>query len=213
MKAQILLLALLVSGCSSVSRDLAFNATNQNALALVVADGMPINGSNGYSFHLARVDLATRSFAKDQKYINFSGMGPIEGDEFQRGDLKTTLRFGGAAVPAGDWVVVSRSDSEALGTLRRLNVNCFTLGTSVYRFVPGRVNLVRMGHVGAAPAASDEEQGQLARKVLATYQSVSAQMVEAEVVGMITFGTGKGMLGDRNCFPKGSFEFTPARAN
>ena len=69
----------VVASCTTVSRDMVFQSAPDTAFALVVADGMTINGSESYDFNFQRVDLQASQFLQDRFTVTFSGMGPIEG--------------------------------------------------------------------------------------------------------------------------------------
>src|SRR6185312_10843685 len=98
---------LLVAGCSSVHRDMAFPDKGGKAFVLLAADGM---SSGGYSFLFRRIDVERGKPLDDGFAVFFDGMA-LGGDEFAKPEGVTALtRFGGRAVPAGDYALMGRID-------------------------------------------------------------------------------------------------------
>jgi hypothetical protein len=200
LRALACVLATMVAGCSTVSRDMAFDTAGGAALALVAADGMIANGSQSYSFTFQRMGTGQQAFLPDIFSINFSGLGPIEGNEFKKPEqLHTTLRFGGLAVPPGEYALISRIDSASYGMSNSTVVNCFSEGAAVFRIHKGRVNIIPAGHVkGAGSIDGAIVQPQVAT-VLAGYPNITAPIAFADIVGSTKFKTGKNILGGELC--------------
>jgi phage tail tape-measure protein len=122
------------------------------------------------------------------------------------------MRFGGKPLPAGNWALISRSDSQSTGNFTNVMVNCYALGTRVVRVEPGVVNLISVGAVGGGRgAAGDAEVVDQARQVLAGYPGIAAPVKPVVEVGTVGFATGKGLLGQKNCQITEAGRFVPAK--
>jgi hypothetical protein len=195
------LAAASVSACSTISKETAYDGSPTGAFAVVVADGMVVNGSQSYSFGFQRIDLDKQAFLPDLYYVQFSGMPALEGNEFKKPDsLSTTLRFGGRAVLPGDYALIARTDLAAYGYSSSTQVNCFSKGTTVFRIRAGHVNLIDAGHVREAASADRVTLEKQAAVVLSAYPKISAPTAIAEPVGRVAFATGqKNFLGVEVC--------------
>jgi hypothetical protein len=201
----------VVAGCPTVSRDMVFQSAPDTAFALVVADGMTINGSESYDFNFQRVDLQASQFLQDRFTVTFSGMGPIEGNEFRKPEgMETTLRFGGRSAPPGAYALVSRVDRASYGPSTSTRVNCFSLGATVFDVRAGAVNLIPGGNV-RRPAPTLRPDPEQAADVLRGYPGVTAPIAPTEVLGGVTFATGRSAFGAETCNPSGALTFTPVR--
>src|SRR5689334_21591812 len=132
----------IVSGCSTISRETAYDGSAGGAFALVAADGMVANGSQTYLFGFQRIDLDKQTFLPEMFSVEFSALGTLGGNEFKKPDtLQTTLRFGGKPTVPGDYALVTRTDMASYGYSNSTQVNCFSKGTTVFRIREGRVNV------------------------------------------------------------------------
>lgn len=206
------LTAFLVVGCSSVHRDTAFSEKSDKAFVLLAADGMPVTGSLSYSFAFQRVDLARAVVLDSYVTISFDGMA-LGGDEFSKPDsMKTLVRFGGRAVPAGDYALMGRFDTATYGTFVQNTINCFSLGAAVFHLEPGRIAVVAAGNVrGRGPIDVSALPAQIGQ-VLGGYPQMTAPVAVALPAGVVTFKTGKSLLGTEVCQMQDGFSFTPRMA-
>ena len=200
---------LLVAGCSSVHRDTEFSEKSDKAFVLLAADGMPVTGSLGYSFAFQRVDLAKAVALDSYITISFDGMA-LGGDEFSKpDDMKSLVRFGGRAVPAGDYALMGRFDTATYGTFVQNTVNCFSLGAAVFHLEPGRIAVVAAGNVRAREPIDAASLPAQIGKVLGGYPKMTAPVTVAPPSGIVTFKTGKSLLGAEICQMQDGFSFTP----
>lgn len=212
MKRQLLVLlaALALAGCNSVTRDIAFDGKSEAAFALLAADGMPVTGSQSFQFFFQKVDLSTSTFSKDGFSILFDGMGTIGGDEFSKPDhLKTTLRYGGKAVPAGDYALFSRNDYASYGMSNSTLVNCYSLGSLVLRLRPGTINIIAVGSVRDRATVEPLKIDSQVTDVLAGYHNMSAPTALAVPIGSLSFETKRNIFGSEICQSAGAFHFIP----
>lgn len=199
-----------VSACSTISRETAYDGAGDNAYTVVAADGMRVNGSQSYSFLFQKFDVDARQFQPETFSVNFSGMGTIEGNEFKKPEtLTTTLRFGGRDASPGDYALIARIDNAAYGYSQSTNVNCFSLGTAVFRIRAGHVNVLDAGNVRESRGFTREEIEKQAATVLAGYPLISAPLAFAEPVGTVVFeANDKNFLGVKMCKGSGVVSFT-----
>jgi hypothetical protein len=194
-------LAASVSGCSTISRETAYDGSVGSAFALVAADGMVVNGSQSYSFGFQRIDLDKQTFLPDIFSVQFSGMGTLEGNEFKKPEsLKTTVRFGGKAVLPGDYALITRTDVASYGYSTSIHVNCFSQGTPVFRIREGRVNIIPAGHIRGDGSIGHTDLEHQAAAVLSSYPNVSAPVTVSESAGRVAFETKeKNFVGAEMC--------------
>ncbi|HEY4275565.1 MAG TPA: hypothetical protein VGM68_08785 [Rhizomicrobium sp.] len=203
------LAALLVAGCSSVHRDTAFSEKSDKAFVLLAADGMPVTGSLGYSFAFQRIDLAKAAALDSYITISFDGMA-LGGDEFGKPDgMKTLVRFGGRVIPAGDYALMGRFDTATYGTSVQNTINCFSLGAAVFHLEPGRIAVVAAGNVRAHGSIDASTLPAQISQVLGGYPQMTAPVTVAAPIGVVTFKTGKSLLGTEVCQMQDGFAFTP----
>ncbi len=199
----------VMSGCSSIDRDIAFDGAPDKAFLLVAADGMDISGTRSYLFEFRKVNLAASTLLDSRIAVNFSGMGPIEGDEFDKPEqLKTLVRFGGKPVTPGDYALTSRYDFTSLGTLNTTDVHCFALGAPVFHIHEGGINIVPAGNVGGGTLHEEILPSQVSA-VMANYPKMTAPLFSADLIGAIVFKTEPGLLGNQACNLSGPFKFMP----
>jgi hypothetical protein len=200
---------LLVAGCSSVHHDMAFSEKSDKAFVLLAADGMPVTGSLGYSFAFQRVDLAKAVALDPYIRISFDGMA-LGGDEFSKPDsMKTLVRFGGRVMPAGDYALMGRFDTATYGMSVQNTVNCFSLGAAVYHLEPGKIAVVAAGNVRAREPIDASVLPAQIGQVLGGYPQMAAPVAVAVPTGVVTFKTGKSLLGTEVCQMQDGFSFTP----
>lgn len=190
-----------LAGCSTISRETAYDGSAGAAFALVAADGMVVNGSQTYIFGFQRIDLEKQAFLPDLFSVQFSGLGTLEGNEFKKPEtLSTTLRFGGKAVVPGDYALIARTDMASYGYSSSTQVNCFSQGTAVFRIREGRVNVIQAGHVRGGGATDRKDLERQAATVLSGYPNMSAPVTLAESAGRVAFETKeKNFLGVEMC--------------
>jgi hypothetical protein len=189
------LIAIALSGCSSISRDLTFDGQEGNAFALVVADGMIVNGIESYRFRFQKVDIEKSEFLPESFSIYFSAVGVLQGDEFKKpAGLETPLRFAGKPIASGNYALISREDSAVTGTGQKTSVKCFALGALVFSIDSGSINALRVDSVSRAGSSilGDSAVGLQSKLVLAGYPSMSATVRVAPVVGAVNFEPTKG---------------------
>jgi hypothetical protein len=138
-------------------------------------------------------------------------MPALEGNEFTRPkELQTTVRFGGKSVVAGDYALLTRTDTAAYGYVSNTNVNCYALGAAVYRITEGSIALVPVGHIDGNVRPDVATLQSQAAAVLTNYPKMAAPQVTAQLLGSIKFGTEKrGQFKSESCFPDATFTFTP----
>jgi len=203
------LAALLLTSCSSVHRDSEFSRTSDKAFLLLVADGMPVTGSLGYSFAFQRIDLAKSVPVDSYVTVSFDGMA-LGGDEFAKPDgMKTLSRFGGRALPAGDYALMGRFDTATYGTFTSTTVNCFSLGAAVFHLEPGRIGVVAAGNVNVPRPVDFKALSSQVTQVLGGYPRITAPSALSEPLGAVAFKTGKSLLGGEVCRMQDGFSFVP----
>jgi hypothetical protein len=206
-----LLLGALLAACSTIDRNIAITAQTAGAgFALVVADGMVVNGSESYTYAFQRVDLASSTFAKETFTVTFSGLGAsVEGNEFRKPEgLETTLRFGGKTAPVGDYALVMRTDNAAYGYASSTFVNCYAAGAPVFHIREGAVNVLPAQGPRSRGLDLDVVRPQV-EQVLAGYPNMTAPRAYEAPVGVLTFKTGRAWTGAETCRPDGAFAFAP----
>ena len=199
------ILAVALASCSTVGRDIGFAGEAGQAFVVLSVDG--IGDGRGHTFTFQRVDLATSAFQRQFVSITFSPMGPLMGDEFRTPEgLRTTRRFGGARLPAGDYALISRTDVTTYGTGGTSSmVDCYSLGAPVFRMRDGAINIIPLD----AMARRSEAESEVAM-VLAGYPNMTARQSVAETLGGAAFETQR-WLGGQTCNASGPFTFAPAR--
>jgi hypothetical protein len=205
------LIVIALCSCSSISRDLKFTSDQGNAFAMVVADGISV-AVQGYTFVFQRIDVDKSTFLSESFSVYFSGLGPLQGDEFKKpAELNTTRRFGGRPVTGGNYALVSRTFDRGSGPI---NQTCFTLGTPVFSIGDRSINILYVGTVNEENHAADRSTVESESKlVLSGYPNISAPIQPATVIGAIAFETGKGRFGGRGrCGESGAaISFRPAQ--
>lgn len=199
-------LAMALAGCSSVSRDMAFGPGTAvaGAFPMIAVAGMVKNGSNSYTFTFRRVDLQTSTFQKEGFSLNFGAFGAIEGEEFKKPEeMQTEVRFGGRAAPAGDYALVVRVDQASYGMATTRSVNCFSLGSSVFRIKEGAVVVIPAGSVRGNVRMNGPEVVEQVKQILLGYPNIKGSVELVEPLGSLTFDAG-----DR-CSVSGPFTFRP----
>lgn len=152
------------------------------AFVMVATDALTTASNEGYSFAFQRIDLATLTIAADQPVIvTFTGMGG--GDEFRRPQsLRTTMRFGGQALPPGDYALIARTRRTS-GRSTTDVATCYSYGAPVFRMTADVVSVVPEDEFAAAEARRDVQ------TLLEAHPTIAAPVASAELVGHVSFAT------------------------
>lgn len=186
---------------------MAFPNKSGEAFVLLAADGM---SSGGYSFLFRRIDVKQVKPQGDGFTVLFDGMA-LGGDEFAKPEGLTTLtRFGGRAVPAGDYALIGRIDLVNYGNFTDANVNCFSRGAAVFHFEPDKIALVAAGSVRSRRPMDMTSLPTQAGQVLHGYPRITAPVSIAAPTGTVTFTTEKSFLGTEVCKLEDGFSFAPS---
>lgn len=197
---------LALSGCSSINHSEGFSGERGQSFLFVAADGMPTTGSWSYTFLFQKVDLKTATLLQESVGVDFTGFGPIGGNEFEKPkNLVTTIRFGGEIVSAGDYALISRIDNVTYGSSSKANRNCFNRNAPIFHVEPREIAIIPTTNVMTSEPLDAVRTEKQAMQVLANYPKYSAPTSVAKVVGQIAFETGISILGRPTCNPRGPF--------
>lgn len=206
-----LVLALFLGGCKTIAHDQEFAGGQGRSYLIVAADGMSNYGA--YRFYFQKLDLKNSRFVDDSASVGFPHGGGLTGDEFEKpSDLVTTTRFGGKALPPGDYALLSRMDIFG-GLNSTQNWNCFAQGAPVFHVAEGQVNIVSAGNVTSGTARDLTLLQFEVTQVLKGYPRFSAPVTMLVPIGMITFNTSDSWAGVKTCNPVDEpFQYKPRAA-
>ncbi len=163
-----------------------------------------ISPSEVLTFTFRQIHVDGPRFTRQHASVFFNNVGPGAQSEFRAAEGATvTLRFGGRALPPGDYALISRTTSRSAPGVQMENVTCYSEGAVVFRMRPGVVNLVP----AAGPDGLAHTRAQ-AETVLQNYPNMTAPVEPAEAIGTATFNTTQ-WLGRELCTTGDPPVFTP----
>jgi hypothetical protein len=197
-------LALALSACSTVSQDTALDPQGTEAFVMVATDGRSLSPSETLTYTFRQINVGNSTFTRQHASVFFNNVGPGAQTEFRAADgAAVTLRFGGRALPPGDYALISRTTSRSAPGAQLENTTCYSEGAVVFRMRPGVINLVHTaGPAGLASARRE------AAMVLQNYPNMTAPVEPAEAIGTATFNTTQ-WLGRELCTTGDPPVFTP----
>jgi hypothetical protein len=188
-----------LTGCASVSKNVAFDGTDGSSFALLAAKGIH-NGIN-YHFVFQKVNRDTSTFSADKFGLSVS---PDAGTLFETPEqLGTDIYYSGKAVPPGEYALIARFESSAYFTSSEGSA-CYTEGAGIIRIRKGQIQIIPVGPGNSSgtrdPAALEAE----VEAVMAAYPNMVAPISVAPTVGNLTFESTE----PGKCIPKGPFTLT-----
>ena len=209
----ILLMSLLLTGCAtSVSKDLTFSAEDDTAFVVLVANNMA-NGNASFRFHFREVDVDNGEFLNGHFNIEFPAVltfGALSSDQLEEPEgYNTSMDFGGKEIQPGKYVIVSLSKTESTGVGTTTYVTCYSLGTRVFDFEAGVVNVIPFHNSYLQRPPNEALALADSKKVIAGYPNVSSDVQLAPVINAISFDGGKSLLGKQTCNAKNGFTIAP----
>ncbi len=174
---------MIVAGCATASRDVAFNGTEGTSYALLAVSD--IVGVNSYTYGFKKVDRSNSTFQSDGFRIRIASDA---GNLFKKPEgVGTGVNFVGEMVPPGEYALVSRTESSRYGLASADGSSCFSLGAPIFRIRKGQIQMISLGGGNAVNAVDMTRLQRDVEIILSAYPNMTAPISIAPVIGHITF--------------------------
>lgn len=137
----LVMVLILVSGCSTVSKQMQFDSSNERAFAVATFYTGQRPASSSYTFVLRQVDPNDGTVLPDKYIIRVKALGDTSTDEMIKSvGSKSGIYMAGKLLPAGRFFVSKAIYSAPM--LSRVYRNCMNRFSPVFDLSPGTIHIL-----------------------------------------------------------------------